>query len=129
MLRKELAGVSRLWRDLILETPSFWGDIALTFSSKVEPESLMTQLKRSRECPLDSTICYLPHAVAARHALDLLVPTTDRWRSPSLQVVAKVVSNVMHKLNRFERCFNQFVGHLLGLYGTERHLILGRRYL
>lgn len=94
----------------------------------MEPESLTTQLKRSRECPLDTTICYLPHTVAARHALDLLVPTAGRWRSLSLQVVAKVLSNVMHKLNQFERCFNQFVRHLLGLYGTEHHQILGRRY-
>ncbi|KAI6155286.1 hypothetical protein BKA82DRAFT_991802 [Pisolithus tinctorius] len=43
--RKNLAGVTRFWRGLILDTPSFWSDIGLTRDSVLK--FLMTQLKRS----------------------------------------------------------------------------------
>ncbi|KAI6141256.1 hypothetical protein BKA82DRAFT_4018861 [Pisolithus tinctorius] len=76
MWRNDLAGVSRLWKDLVLDTPSFWCDIGLIYESN--SNLLMTQLKRSREYPLDITIldpCDLDVL------LNILIPSTNCWRS------------------------------------------------
>ncbi|KAI6040743.1 hypothetical protein EDC04DRAFT_2673936 [Pisolithus marmoratus] len=100
MQRKNLAGVSRLWRDLILNTPSFWSDIVLTNDSTTK--SLLTQLKRSCEYPLDITI-QSTSPDNPDTLLDILIPSTSRWRSLSVQGFrGDVLHSIICKLDRLE---------------------------
>ncbi|KAI5988257.1 hypothetical protein EDC04DRAFT_2819371, partial [Pisolithus marmoratus] len=98
--RKNLAGVSRLWRDIILNTPSFWSDIVLTNDS--DTKSLLTQLKRSCEYPLDITIQSTSRDNPDT-LLDILIPSTSRWRSLSVQgFTGDVLRGIICKLDRLE---------------------------
>ncbi|KAI6040755.1 hypothetical protein EDC04DRAFT_2673979, partial [Pisolithus marmoratus] len=99
-LRKNLASVSRLWSDLILNTPSFWSEVVLTRESGAK--SLMTQLKRSREHLLDIAILYpLKNSLDAQW--DVLISSRDRWRSLIFETTAvDVFSDIMSKFNQFK---------------------------
>ncbi|KAI6100356.1 hypothetical protein F5141DRAFT_1218900 [Pisolithus sp. B1] len=98
-LRKDLAGVSRFWRDLIRDTPIFWNNIGLTrdFDSK----SLATQLKRSRGYLLDIVILN-PHEGSLDALLDTLIPTTNRWRSLTVLAPGTFLSKIIRKLNQYK---------------------------
>ncbi|KIK26289.1 hypothetical protein PISMIDRAFT_8974 [Pisolithus microcarpus 441] len=54
--RKGLSMVSRLWRNVILDTPEFWSDIVLTDDQPPDIAFLEIQLRRSRKVPLNITI-------------------------------------------------------------------------
>ncbi|KAI6121088.1 hypothetical protein F5141DRAFT_496765 [Pisolithus sp. B1] len=77
--RRNLAGVSRLWRDVILTTPDLWSDIGLTPLRDQTP--LLLQLRRSQGVPLDVTITDEAEYLHIEQLLRDLLPTTDRWRS------------------------------------------------
>ncbi|KAI6027121.1 hypothetical protein EDC04DRAFT_2718780 [Pisolithus marmoratus] len=99
-LRKDLASVSRLWSDLILNTPSFWSGIVLTRKSGAK--SLMTQLTRSREQLLDIAIIY-PRKNSLDTLWDILIPSRNRWRSVIIKTSAvDVFSDIMSKFNQFK---------------------------
>ncbi|KAI6004496.1 hypothetical protein F5J12DRAFT_147172 [Pisolithus orientalis] len=98
--RNDLAGVSRLWRDLILDTPSFWSDIGLIYESN--SKSLMTQLKRSREYPLDITILD-PRDFTLDALLNVLIPSANRWRSLHVGCLdPSDLDTIMNKFCRLE---------------------------
>ncbi|KAI5994828.1 hypothetical protein EDD15DRAFT_2431357 [Pisolithus albus] len=48
--------VSRLWRNVILDTPEFWSDIVLTYGQPPDIAFVEIQLRRSRKVPLNITI-------------------------------------------------------------------------
>jgi len=79
-LKKELAGVSRRWRDVILRSPVLWTTIKVT---PAWGDSLMkTHITRSSQSPLDVDFCYWTAGKDMLIAmLDLLVPCAHRWRS------------------------------------------------
>ncbi|KAI6100360.1 hypothetical protein F5141DRAFT_1218909 [Pisolithus sp. B1] len=98
-LRKNLAGVSRFWRDVTRNTPVFWSNIGLTRDS--DSYSLMTQLKRSRECFLDIVILN-PYEGSLDALLDTLIPSAIRWRSLTVQVPSILLSGIICKLDRYK---------------------------
>ncbi|KAI5988256.1 hypothetical protein EDC04DRAFT_1446332 [Pisolithus marmoratus] len=134
-LRKNLASVLRLWRDLILNTPTFWSEIGLIYNS--DPKSLITQLKRSREHLLDVTI-FSPSKGSLYALLDIITSSANRWRSLTLKTVEdSICSDIIRKFNGFKfPCLeNVFInpcycGYLQFLSPTHspslRHLDLGR---
>lgn len=79
--KKILACVSRHWRDLILEQPSFWSTIEI--SGEQNLGRVRERLEKSREAPLDVTIRDEPSSSyeTIREGLGLLVPCASRWRS------------------------------------------------
>ncbi|KIK10583.1 hypothetical protein PISMIDRAFT_20257 [Pisolithus microcarpus 441] len=54
--RNGLSMVSRLWRNVILDTPELWSDIVLTDDQPPDIAFLEIQLRRSRKVPLNITI-------------------------------------------------------------------------
>ncbi|KAI6127098.1 hypothetical protein F5141DRAFT_372585 [Pisolithus sp. B1] len=79
-----LACVSRHWRNIILDQPSFWSTIEIASSRSLGRAK--KHLKKSREIPLDITIRkgFLDSNDTIREELDLLVPFANRWRSLSI---------------------------------------------
>ena len=74
----QIVGVSRRWRDIVLNDASFWTSIKVTATQKVS--LLKAQLKRSRSAPLDIWVlqlCY-PHKSECQALLDILVPHAER---------------------------------------------------
>lgn len=99
--RKILARVSPFWRELVCNTPSFWSDVGLTRSSR--PKSFLRRLKRSRECPLHVTILNAPGGSEMDTLLDILLASTNRWRTLRVQgITQSVLSDLLHKFNQFE---------------------------
>ncbi|KAI5988253.1 hypothetical protein EDC04DRAFT_2819341 [Pisolithus marmoratus] len=125
---------SRLWSDLILNTPYFWSEIVLTRESSAK--SLMTQLKRSHKHLLEIAILYpLKNAV---HALwDILIPSRGRWRSFIFETTAcDVFSDIMNEFNHLtypclqdlsinSRSYYYPVPLSLAYFPALRHLNLG----
>ncbi|KAI6008504.1 hypothetical protein EDC04DRAFT_2907118 [Pisolithus marmoratus] len=73
--KQKFAGVSRLWRDVVLNTPSLWTTICVCSSW---PSSFVeTHVGRSRGHPLDVTIFEWWHSPR----FDSLLRSTCRWRS------------------------------------------------
>ncbi|KAI6106746.1 hypothetical protein EDD16DRAFT_1713135 [Pisolithus croceorrhizus] len=79
-----LACVSRHWRNIILDQPSFWSKIEIASSRSLGRAK--KHLKKSREIPLDITIRkgFLDSNDTIREELDFLVPFANRWRSLSI---------------------------------------------
>ena len=78
--RQLLAGVSRRWRDVILDTPILWECIRVSPSD--EPFSLETQSKRSRDARLDVVITdWRRRMDDMQESLDIIIFSADRWRS------------------------------------------------
>lgn len=76
--KKILACVSRHWRDLILEQPSFWSTIEIGGEQNLG--RVRERLEKSREAPLDVTIRDEPSSSyeTIREGLGLLVPCASR---------------------------------------------------
>ncbi|KAI6040744.1 hypothetical protein EDC04DRAFT_1413848 [Pisolithus marmoratus] len=99
-LRRSLASVSRLWRDLILNTPTFWSKIGLIHNS--DSKSLMTQLKRSREHLLDVAILYISKG-SLDALLDIVISSANRWRNLTLKnFEISIFSDTIRKFNGFK---------------------------
>ncbi|KAG6333654.1 hypothetical protein ID866_5432 [Astraeus odoratus] len=83
--KRELAGVCRHWRDIILHTPSFWTFIKVTPTwSELFVNICVT---RSRHSFLDIEVCSWEDKINQALLLDLLnilVPCAHRWRSFSV---------------------------------------------
>ena len=84
---QQLAGVSRLWRDVILDTPSCWNSIRV--AQDVKLAHLWIQLKRSCQALLHVSIRYWWSNDATRRRqfeaqLKLIAPTTCRWKTLSV---------------------------------------------
>ncbi|KAI6144353.1 hypothetical protein BKA82DRAFT_29365 [Pisolithus tinctorius] len=77
--KKILACVSRHWRDLILEQPSFWSTIEVGSGQNLR--RMREQLEKSREAPLDVTIRDDDSYDIIHEGLDLLIPFASRWRA------------------------------------------------
>ncbi|KAI6027119.1 hypothetical protein EDC04DRAFT_2605986 [Pisolithus marmoratus] len=92
-LRRSLASVSRLWRDLILNTPTFWSKIGLIHNS--DSKSLMTQLKRSREHLLDVAILYISKG-SLDALLDIVISSANHWRNLTLKILKSVSSPTLY---------------------------------
>ena len=75
----ELATVCRHWRDVIVNTPSFWTFVQLAPTWR--KALVKAHLKRSRQCPLDLVFdCFYSRSRFIEF-LSIVVPTTRRWRS------------------------------------------------
>ena len=79
-----IVGVSRRWRDTVLNDASFWTSIKVTRTQKVS--LLKAQLKRSGSAPLDIWVDYLePYSLESlskfHELLDILVPHAERWHA------------------------------------------------
>ena len=84
---QQLAGVSRLWRDVILDTPSCWNSIRV--AQDVKLAHLWIQLKRSCQALLHVSIRYWWSNDATRRRqfeaqLKLIASTTCRWKTLSV---------------------------------------------
>lgn len=80
--KRQLASVSRRWRDAILHSPNFWTTIAIhpSWSTSL----VKTHVKRSRECPLDIRISNWTseHAFSTfSNLLGVVVTCGYRWRN------------------------------------------------
>ncbi|KAI6108708.1 hypothetical protein EDD16DRAFT_64318 [Pisolithus croceorrhizus] len=95
--RKEiLARVSRRWKNIILEQPSFWS--TFTIHSGEDIDRTREHLKRSREAPLHITIHEGFFGPNSRDQLDLLISNASRWRSLTvIAVVRRVVTPTMRQ--------------------------------
>ncbi|KAL4076436.1 hypothetical protein V8B97DRAFT_1921794 [Scleroderma yunnanense] len=82
-----LAMVSRRWRHLILDMPTFWRFIPL--GPKWERSLVKTHIQRSRECPLDIVLrTSFPCSMQVDDffaVLEIVVPTAYRWRSFTIE--------------------------------------------
>ena len=80
--KHELATVCRHWRDIIANTPSFWSLVRLapTWGKAL----VKVHLKRSGQCPLDLVFAGFRSRVKFIALLDIVMPTTHRWRSLSI---------------------------------------------
>lgn len=79
-----LAGVSRHWKDTILNSPSLWTTILVTPDSKAALVKM--RLHRSSQFALDIEFHswgdnFPTHAKLCDHLLALLIPHSHRWRS------------------------------------------------
>ncbi|KAL4066914.1 hypothetical protein V8B97DRAFT_349535 [Scleroderma yunnanense] len=79
--RRQLASVSRRWKDVILRGPILWKYIEV---SPHEYPSLKTRLKRSCGTPLDILISgwlipYFPEQLAPH--LEIIIPCASRWNN------------------------------------------------
>ncbi|KAI6138015.1 hypothetical protein EDD17DRAFT_1771105 [Pisolithus thermaeus] len=80
--KQGLAGVSRHWRDVILNSPCLWTTIIITPVCKVA--SMKVHLQRSSQFTLDIEVCSWDHPGREDALKDLfvvLVPHAHRWRS------------------------------------------------
>ena len=83
---QKLSGVSRIWQDVILNTPTLWNTIIV--AEDVGLANLQIQLKRSRQTLLHISIRgwqgYFPlSGDLFRELLEAILPTTDRWNTLS----------------------------------------------
>ena len=78
-----IAGVSHRWRDVILNTPTFWTSVTVTPDQQLSLSR--RQLKRSCAAPLDILITSwysLTHDDRAlQRALDVILPHINHWRT------------------------------------------------
>ena len=88
-----IAGVSRRWRDVILNTPTFWTSVMVTPGQWLSQFSLLRrQLKRSCVAPLDIWIRGWYYSHALQDVLDIILPHTNRWRTLTISNNAIVVT-------------------------------------
>ena len=75
----ELATVCRRWRDIIINTPSFWTliRVAPTWRKAL----VKVHLERSRQCPLDLVFAGFRSKIKFNALLNIVMPTTHRWHS------------------------------------------------
>ena len=98
---QSLAGVSRMWRDAILNTPSFWNSVRVV--GNVEPAHLRTQLRRSCQLPLHVWIHKWgdPSSIFSDQfdlLLEAITPTANRWVTLSITSNAPwAMDNAMDK--------------------------------
>ncbi|KAI6012224.1 hypothetical protein EDC04DRAFT_2905020 [Pisolithus marmoratus] len=79
-----LTRVSRRWRDVILDQPSFWTTIEIVSGQNLG--RVTEYLKKSLEAPLDITVRteWDESYDTIREGLDLVVRCANRWRSLSI---------------------------------------------
>ncbi|KIM59922.1 hypothetical protein SCLCIDRAFT_979586 [Scleroderma citrinum Foug A] len=93
----QIVGVSRHWRDIVLNDAAFWTSIKVTETQKLS--LLKAQLKRSRSAPLYVWVeeLYQDHA----KLLDILVPHVERWRALIIRRNPDAITKlVIQKINR-----------------------------
>ncbi|EGO23823.1 hypothetical protein SERLADRAFT_470209 [Serpula lacrymans var. lacrymans S7.9] len=81
--------VCRYWKDVVVNTPELWSNVAVSTHDSLEKAS--RKLARSKSVPLDITINFSPRAEHASgvtenviHAMDLIRPAL--WRARSLRL-------------------------------------------
>ncbi|KAI5994843.1 hypothetical protein EDD15DRAFT_2431457 [Pisolithus albus] len=97
-LREGLSTVSRLWRNVILDTPEFWSHIVLADGRSPDTAFLEMQLRRSRKVPLNITITgqvEYEELRSIRRWLNVLTSSADRWHRLH---VFKVCSGIVYEL-------------------------------
>ncbi|KAI6139682.1 hypothetical protein BKA82DRAFT_1007425 [Pisolithus tinctorius] len=96
--KQQLAGVSRRWRDVILNTPSLWSTIC-TCPTWALPAVEM-HVARSRDHPLDIIVFEWRYAAAGFDAfLHPILPHTHRWHSLTIHTGAAVARSLLHGLS------------------------------
>ena len=96
-LLQGLAGVSRFWRDVILNTPSLWTFVSVQ-ELGVQPSQLQTQLKRSCQAPLHISFqdrSYYRSNSLMDKLLATIVPTVDRWSTFFLRSPVTTVNKLI----------------------------------
>ncbi|KAI6040735.1 hypothetical protein EDC04DRAFT_3140090 [Pisolithus marmoratus] len=96
--RTNLSTVSRLWRDVILNTPKMWRDVVLD-ARLLTAASLETQLTRSGNVPLNIFITSGSYA-HAQLWLDVLVSSAERWQCLHMdrRIPGTMVKILLHAL-------------------------------
>lgn len=126
--RRNLAGVSRLWRDVILDTPDLWSDFGLTALRNQTP--LKVQLRRSQDVPFYVTITDEAEYPGVERLLRDLLPTMNRWRSLHIYDVVDIpnLTAIIYTLN--EGLFSSLVEFYVGMqhpgngeYPDPHHLV------
>jgi len=101
-----IVGVSRSWRDIVWNNPSFWTSIKVT--RRQRKKSLKKQLERSREALLDiwveGWVYTRKYDVLAkfRGLLGVILPHANRWRSLAIDTDSmgtKFVESTFTELN------------------------------
>ncbi|KAI5982807.1 hypothetical protein EDD15DRAFT_1931224 [Pisolithus albus] len=80
--KQGLAGVSRHWRDVILNSPCLWTTIVVTPVCRAA--SMKVHLQRSSQFTLDVEVCSWDHPGredALKDLFAILIPHAHRWRS------------------------------------------------
>ena len=96
--KHELETVCRHWRDIIVNTPSFWTFVQL---APTWPKALVkVHLERSRQCPLDLVFSGFQPRFESTTLLDIVMPTTHRWRS--LTILLQSPNDTLLILKRFD---------------------------
>ncbi|KAI5994842.1 hypothetical protein EDD15DRAFT_2366361 [Pisolithus albus] len=96
--RRGLSMVSRLWRNVILDTPEVWSDIVLTDEQPPNIAFLEIQLRRSHKVPLNVTIAgrsEVGRGNSIRPWINVLTSSADRWQRLH---VFKVRGNILHDI-------------------------------
>ena len=86
---QKLSGVSRIWQDVILNTPTLWNTIIV--AEDVGLANLQIQLKRFRQTLLHISIRgwkgYFPlSGDLFRELLEATLPTMDRWNTLFIEI-------------------------------------------
>lgn len=96
---RELARVSRAWRDIILSFPMFWSNI----SSLTNLSFLRTRVARSRQYPLTITIEAWRTPAELSSFLDVIVPHAYRWRTLDIHTDGhECIQVILDKINHLK---------------------------
>ncbi|KAI5994817.1 hypothetical protein EDD15DRAFT_765681 [Pisolithus albus] len=105
-LRKALSTVSKLWRNVILDTPEFWSDIVLTHGQPPDIAFMEIQLRRSRKVPLNITITgwsTVDEDDPIQPWLNVLTSSADRWqRLHVFKVRCETLFDILQELQGLE---------------------------
>ena len=96
---RELARVSRAWRDIILSFPNFWSNIEL-HDSCANMSLLKAHVARSCQYPLCITIGSWRTPAELSSFLDVIVPHVYRWRT--LDIYSNCMQVILDKINHLK---------------------------
>jgi len=144
--KRELAGVSRYWRDMVLQSPRLWTTIKLapTWSESF----VKAHVARSSRSPLDIEICTqdgVTQTLTFRASVGILVDCAQRWRSltirsdvdgyPLSELLKRMEHNVFPSLTHVtaERVPSFLMGRFSQFYSERcphlQHLDLGKGFI
>ncbi|KAI6010967.1 hypothetical protein F5J12DRAFT_823128 [Pisolithus orientalis] len=95
--KQQLAGVSRRWRDVILNTPSLWSTICTRpIWALLDVEM---HVERSRDHPLDIIVFEWWYSYGFVAFLHPILPYTHRWRSLTIHTGVADPHSLLHDLS------------------------------
>ena len=99
---RELARVSRAWKNIILSFPNFWSNIDL-HPYRANMSFLKAQVARSRQYPLRITIQYWSTPAELSSFIDVIVPHVYRWRILDIRMNSRECMQViLDKINHLK---------------------------